>query len=483
MRPVALVASSVLAVWVSDLARSSGVSRRTIRVTATSGAIGMMFFGVVLAFTTTRAVDGDPGADVTALILRTAASGTLLTSALIALVLTLTAPMSTAIDNVLALVPVSPGAIRLGKLAPLLGASFLAAGALALPTVTLAWKLLPPPSAVLLTITLGIAAGLTQILVQCILQAATSALIACKLNPLVASTLSGAFVLGAALALHGREVISPRPPVLAAPSLHLEDAVLSISTSPSPWAWATLTGWAIVVAAVALLVSHLRLAAPASTSLPILRSVFSLAGRRSGPAVAKALLLLRAPQSFLGLLGMTLAFVAGALVPPTALPAPLGQTLVASAPAAAFTFILFGPGRSLAWSWVGTSATGRSGWWMVPTVTAHFATAVLAATPLLAVALIAGFVAPADLPEFFARASVLFAAALIAGSLIPVSQEQPLSGSIALVLATLVYLVTVQLTGRLTSIGNQAWAPVGTLAVGVGLALLAVLPLRNLRAT
>ncbi|WP_144759705.1 hypothetical protein [Curtobacterium sp. 9128] len=442
-----------------------------------------MFFGVVLGITTTSAVDGDLSTEVTNLILRTAASGTLLTSALIALVLTLTAPMSTAIDNVFALMPISPGAIRLGKLVPLLGASFLAAGSLALPTVLIAWKLLPASSAVVLTIMLGIAAGLTQLLVQCALHAATSALVVCKLNHLVASTVSGAFVLGAALVLYGRGVISPQPPNLAAPSLYLEDAVLSVSTAPSPWAWATMTGWMFVAAAVALLMSRLRATTTGGVSIPILRSSFSLAGRHSGPAIGSALLLLRAPQTFLGLLGMTLAFAAGALLPPPILPTPVGQTLVTSAPAAAFTFVLFGPGRSLPWSWMGSSATGRSDWWIVPTVTAHFATSVLAAIPLLSMALIAEFMVPADLPEFFARASVLFAAALIAGSLIPVSQDQPLSGSIALVLATLVYLVSVQLADLVTSNGHEVWTTTGTLAVGVALTLLALLPLRNLRTT
>lgn len=482
MRTVIRVALLSLAVWESDLARMSGAPRPRVRLLATISALAIIVSGAVLAITTTSAVDGSAGPDVIALILRTALSGSFLTSALIALVLTLTAPESTALDNLFALMPVRAGSIRLGKLVPLLGASFLCTGALALPTISLAWKLLPSPSAALLTAAFGMATVAIQVLVQCVLHAAASALVAFRFHELVATTISGALVLGVALVLYGRGIVEPRLPSLAFPSVDLQDAVLGIEMATSPWPWAVLVLWSGAAATVATIVMRLPRTAPTGTSIPILRSVVNLADRRKGRTLAKALLLLRAPQTLLGLLGMTIAFVAGMLAPPTLLPPLLGHSLVSSAPVAAFTFVLFGPGRSLAWSWVGSSSTARDRWWVAPMVVAHLAVAVTVMFPLIAVALWTGMISTGDLGDLLARASILFATSLITGALVPVSQEQPLSGSIALVLAVLLYLVVVQSIGWLTSTVEEAAVPTATFAAAVLLALFAALPLRNLRA-
>lgn len=459
MNQIGRVASIAASVWHSELADTLGISRRRVTVGTTVAAIAILGLGAGLGVATVTSLDSTMPVDVSRMMVQTAASGALLSATLISLIVTLIAPARSSLDNLICMLPVTNSARLIGPAIPTTLVAFTAGIAMSMPAILVAVRVLTSMAAA--TVFVGIlllGVILVQILLQAILHVLQSVLTSIfRLPSPIAMTFSGTITLALSLAAFGRQLLSlPRLANSGNPSVELPGIISDLAVGRVPLmnsimfiAW---VGGAFLITLLAGRVRNHKRSAPGKVAFPC----DALVRGSKGVLVTQVLIIIRAPQTALALMGGLALLAAVASVPAGNLPAELRIGLAASLPSAGCALVLFGPGRILPWTWVGAATKSERSWWVVPLGMAHVSLAVLVWVALTSIELALGVLEAGDTPSMLERSLLLLGAAALAGMLVPWSETQQLSGSVGLVLAMGLYLATSSLSAQIALISTEA---------------------------
>ncbi|KTR19540.1 hypothetical protein [Curtobacterium citreum] len=456
MRQIGTVARATGLMWLSELAGAFDVSRRRVIVSAVTVGAGALALGTTLGITTISSLHGDIPKSVARLMIETATSGSLLSTALVAVILALTCPARSSLDHLLCLLPVTSSARSIGTSIPMTGIAAIGAVALSMPTVLLVFRILTAVESARFLLAFFIAMAVVLALAHSVLHVTARVCRGLLRMPgAVASSVSGAITIGAALATFGPGVISPLSLSGPGQSLTLARLTTDVAVAPeSPLTWLSLV--AVPAVAVAILWASARL--PTVKTSPPGRALFPsnrLVGGASGTMIVHLLITIRAPQSFLAIAGALCLLFSAAWTFPSSLPTELRDSLAAAAPTAGCALILFAPGRVLPLNWLGPPLGRTRGWWVLPTSLAHAGTAAVVFTSLTGLAQALGIVRSEDVVSMAFRGALLFSAAAVAGVLVPWSDAQPLSGSVGLVVTTVITLTASTLILWLSETSEQ----------------------------
>ncbi|MCS5514573.1 hypothetical protein NY537_17680 [Curtobacterium flaccumfaciens pv. betae] len=205
------VARATALVWMSELAGTFNVSRLRVLLCAAFTVAGILALGLALGLTTVSTLSGQVPAPIAAFMVETAASGALLSAALVTVVLALTAPAGSALDHLLCLLPVTNSARAIGRSLPLTVLTTIGSTALCVPAMLVAGRVLDLSEATRYVVALLAGVALVEALAQGLLHAVGSLMQSWLRTPFaVSSTISGAVTIGAALVAFGPGVIGPR---------------------------------------------------------------------------------------------------------------------------------------------------------------------------------------------------------------------------------------------------------------------------------
>jgi hypothetical protein len=442
MRLISTVAHATALIWVAELAETFAVSRRRVVMCVLMAVIALFGLSAALGATTVSTLAGRVPRAIGALIIETAASGALLSSALITVVLAMTAPTRSSLDHLLCLLPVTTSARTAGTQLPLATISMIGSFALCIPAMLVAGRVLAPGEALRYGCVLVASSILVQALAQCLLHAVGAvAQSQLRISAAVSSTVSGAATIASALIVFGPGVLSPAGDKTGAgPATTLPGLVSDIAVNRRPeLSLPIFVGCLVVTIALVCLMSAIPVRKAVPPGVAFFPSDRILRGVR-GTYIAHLLVMVRTPQTPTAVAGADLLLAGVAWALPAAAPTELRDGLAMAAPSAGCALVLFGPGRILPWAWAGSALGHHHTWWLTPVVVTHASFAALVWFGFSGAALSLGVIQPDDLVEMSVRAVVLFGSAWLAGLLIPWSAAQPLSGSIALLLATGLYL-------------------------------------------
>ncbi|MBT1679808.1 hypothetical protein [Curtobacterium aurantiacum] len=436
------VARATALVWMSELAGAFNVSRLRVLLCAAFTVAGILALGLALGLTTVSTLSSQVPAPIAAFMVETAASGALLSAALVTVVLALTAPAGSALDHLLCLLPVTNSARAIGRSLPLTVLTTIGSTALCVPAMLVAGRVLDLIEATRYVVALLAGVALVEALAQGLLHAVGSLMQSWLRTPFaVSSTISGAVTIGAALVAFGPGVVVPSG--LApddAPAFSLPRLISDVATSRRPdLAWPVFVSYFVVTIVFVWAVSKISTSKAVPSAFALLPADRILRGPQ-GPFLSQLLVMIRAPQTSLAIAGAICLLATTAWALPPSVPAEVHDGLAMAVPSAGCALVLFGPGRVLPWAWTGTALGRRRTWWFAPVAVAHVVAAALAWTGLSGAALLLGVVQFDELPGMVFRATLLFLSAALAGALVPWSDTQPMSGSVGLMLTTVLYL-------------------------------------------
>ncbi|OZB81532.1 MAG: hypothetical protein B7X41_16795, partial [Microbacterium sp. 14-71-5] len=130
LRRVGAVGAASLVLWTREVARLLGTTTRAVRIGASLGGVLAALFGLSLALVAGQQLTAEVPAELRSSLVRTSFAAAALTAGLVAVVLCVSAPARTALQNLLDLLPVSRAEARIGQLVPVLAAGLLYSAAL-----------------------------------------------------------------------------------------------------------------------------------------------------------------------------------------------------------------------------------------------------------------------------------------------------------------------------------------------------------------
>jgi len=455
VKQIRTVARTTSLIWIAELAGAFDISRR--RVLAGAAAIGAsaLALGTALGLATVSTLTQQVPEGVARLMIETATSGSLLSTALVTVILGLATPARSSFDHLLCSLPVTRSARSIGTATPAAGLAALGSLALSMPAMLLALHILDVAQSSRFLIALFICMSVVVAIAQTILQVVTGVCRRLLRMPgSVASAASGAVAISTALLVFGPGVLAPASSGAAAvPTLAGLPADVAVVPG-EPLAWVllgTVAAMTVVIVWAASRLPDVKASPPGRALLPTSRFV----GGASGVLAAHLLMLIRAPQTLLTVGGATVFMAAVAWVFPPSLPEFLRSAIAAATPAAGFALVMFAPGRALPTGWIGPPLGKDRRWWVAPAAITHVAAACIVWTVLAGGALWLGLIRVDDLSGMALRGALLFSAAALAGALVPWSDAQPLSGSVALVVTTVLVMASVGLTTHITETSEQ----------------------------
>ncbi|MGN7192458.1 hypothetical protein [Curtobacterium sp. MCBA15_004] len=455
MKQIKTVARTTSLIWIAELAGAFDISRRWVLTGVAAICVSAMALGTALGLATVSTLTQQVPDGIARLMVETATSGSLLSTALVTVILGLATPARSSFDHLLCSLPVTRSARSIGTAIPAAGLAAFGSLALSMPAMLLALHILDVAQSARFLIALFVCMSVVVAIAQTTLQVVTGACRRLLRMPgAIASAVSGAVAISAALLIFGPGVLSPASTGAAAVPT-LAGLTADVAVVPGdPLAWVLLGTAAATAAVVVWAASRLpdvKASPPGRALLPTSRFV----GGPFGVLAAHLLMLIRAPQTLLAVGGATcfLAVVAWAF--PPALPEYLRSAIAAATPAAGCAIIMFAPGRALPTAWVGPPLGKDRRWWVAPAAITHVAVACVVWTVLSGGALWLGLIQVDDLAGMALRGALLFSAAALAGALVPWSDAQPLSGSVALVVTTVLVMGSVGLTTHISETSEQ----------------------------
>lgn len=443
MRAVAAVA---LTLWVREVARVLGTTTRRITAAAIVSGVLLVLFGLGLALLAGAELDGGISSELHLSLARTSFSAAAMTAGIVAVILCLSAPPRTALQNLLDLLPVSRAAARLGQLVPVIAAGLVYSAALTSTAVVVvlrtsagvadALRGLASYVALLACFLLGAVAVFTA------LQAVAIALL--RLPIQYASTFSGALVFAGVVAVTGPDVLAQPSPSNGGGALELLPArtFAQIAVAPVPAAAAVAVVWTSAVVVLLWLVSRYHVAGAPRAAIRLLRRTRPF--RRTawwGQLWAELLIAVRTPQFIVSALllplGILAVWVLARTVPASALIVP---TLAGALPVLPFLLAVNAVGRTLHTQWLSRLVGGDRVPMLGPKALAAAAAGAALGAPVLVGVLVTGSIPSAQIPDIVVRCLLGLAAGLLCGAIVPYSEEQPLSASAAGFLLAFVYM-------------------------------------------
>jgi hypothetical protein len=455
MRGILVVARLSAMLWIREIAHTLRVSRALVQVGIVAAALLTVAFGVVLA--AVAGIDLSPSIpeQVRSTILTTAFGGGQMTTGLIAVVVAIASPPSSALGNLLQLMPVGRVASRVGTQLPSLALALFSG--LAFSSTAIAVVIRSSAS------TGDAIVGSIALLASDVFALTTATAIfwlsttlagrVLRLPHAYAAPIGGIVAIAAVLAptLPG---LLERPTTRTAGAFSglLPHRVFADSAGAgSGAAWAAAGAYLVLAAMLTIASAVVRRGAPVGS--PWMITVRSRPPRRGGwrgRVWMELLLTLRAPQYTLAALialGGPWALLLLGRVP---LARMLIPTLSSALIVLPFLLAVYAVGRTLPAHWVASVATGRPRAWIAPKAVAAFVGAVPLAAIGTGVTLSTGTLTLEDLAAAVPHAAAGLALALLAGALLPASDRQPLStvaGGLAL---ALLYASTTLLVGWLS---------------------------------
>ncbi|WP_439901689.1 hypothetical protein [Microbacterium azadirachtae] len=444
MRAVAAVAVTL---WVREIARVLGTTTRRVTAAAAVSCVLLILFGLGLALVAGAQLGDGIAVELRLSLARTSFSAAAMTAGIVAVILCLSAPPRTALQNLLDLLPVSRAAARLGQLAPVLVAGLVYSAALTSTAVVVVLRTSPGGAdalrgiasyvVLLASFLLGAVAAFTA------LQAA--AIVLLRLPVPYASTFSGVVVLAGVLALTAPDILALRPSRSddgGSAELLPARAFARLAAAPDPASAAAAVLWAVIAVVLLWRVSRHHVPGAPRAAIRLLRRTRPI--RRTawwGQLWAELLIAVRTPQfvvtALLLPLGVLAVWVLARTVPASALVVP---TLAGSLPVLPFVLAVNAVGRTLRTHWLSRLAGGDRVPVLGPKALAAGCAGVALGAPVLVAVLLAGLIPATQIPDIAVRCALGLAAGLLCGAIVPYSEEQPLSASAAGFLLAFVYM-------------------------------------------
>jgi len=471
---VRAVASVTARLWTREIAELFRVSERRVSLMVALGVATAIFFGVVLAIVGSSGLEPAMPVALRSTLVGTSVGGAVMTSGIVATIVSISAPARTALQTLLDLLPVSRTNAQVGQLLPLVGLALVFSVALSAVSFAVGFTISPSTvwsvgftAALLASIVLAsiIVFGLFRVIRWCLIVGA-------RLPHQYAVTVAGSMTLTLSVATVAPDIFAlridnngwePR-------ELLLHRALASASVSNYGFApWGVLLVW---LAVGILAVRSLGWTATSDHGSGSTRALVGLSVPRTRAAAAtwvQVLAAVRSPQAIVTVLVIP-ALVAGAwLLSERPLLGSVAQVFAAAAPSVPFLLAMFAVGRVLPLRWWGAQLTARPTWWAWPTAVGHLLIGTIVAVPVVVVELALGTLQAADLGAVAARAAFAFAAALVAGALVPYSEEQPLSATISGFIAALLYTGNAVVTPVIADGLGTSAMPIVTASTAVAL--------------
>jgi|GEM_PF-5959049 hypothetical protein len=476
-RRVFVIAAVAMRLWLREVARLLGAPvSRVVGLLVTAAACAAAL-GALLALASSSALPAELPSGLREAVLGTSFGGATLTAGALGVALSAAAPPRTALENLLALVPVGPVATRLGTLVPtlVLGLGFTlalsgTAAVLVVRTARHAGEVAAGLGALLglVVATLLLATALYSLV-------ATAAARVARVPPTYATALAGAASLAAVFAATLPDVLLPPVPPGTAPGpsgLLPHRAFATAAAAPNAISGLAPLAW--VVAALLLSVLAARVHGP---GLPPRRPTAPRGTRplrrspRWGLLWAELLVLARSPQTVLVAAVLPLAVAGVALVVRVPFAAPLVPPLATGVVLLPALLGLQATGRTLRSDWAVDAVTARPAMRLLPQAAAVALAAAALAAPVLVALVALGIVAPSDVGAVAARGGLAVSLALVCGAVVPWSEQQPLSATAGgLLFALASVIVTLGLSSATETLGPAAEGPLLALAAAVALA-------------
>jgi hypothetical protein len=484
LRGTGAVAGVALRLWLREVARLFGVPVGRVVAGAIGAGVLALVLGGMLALVATQELDARLPVELAGPILGSSFGGATLTGGGIAVALCAASPPRTALQNLLDLLPVSRASARIGQLLPVVLMGFGFSLALSSTGVFVVAKLSSDTAA--------FAVGLTALL----LLLASALLITVALYSLLetlaqrarlpapyATAIAGAITFGLVAAATVPDLLLPHPPASAGdpPELLPHRAFASAVAAPSLGGWLLACGWVLLAAALTLLAAGTHRAAATPRRYVIPRGTRPL--HRSawwGHLWLETLVAIRSPQLVVVALAIPLAITGVAVVARQPLAEPFVPSLASGIAALPSLVALSSVGRTMPFRWMSALLTAHPGGWVAPKAVGAVALAVPMATPALGALLVLGLLDPDAVAGVVSRAALLLALALACGTFVPVSEQQPLSATIAaLLLATLYLLGTLTLAAAESALGSASGTPLAVAATAIALGVYAAATARQ----
>jgi hypothetical protein len=464
--PTRIVADVALRLWLREVARLLGVPvPRVVAALVVVGACAVALGGL-LAVVAASNLPTELPPELRSAIVGTSFGGAALTAGAIGVALSVAAPARTALQNLLALLPVGPVAARLGQLLPTLLLSLGYTLAVSSTAAVVVIRTAPHPGAVALGLAAVFALIVTVLLVAVgvFSLVETAAARALRLPHAYATALAGVATLGATLAATVPDVLLPPPAPDTDPGLTgllPHRAFAAAATAPSALAWLVPLAWVALAVAITVLAARVHRPGGPPRRLVVPRRTRPLRATTGwGLLWLELLVIVRTPQPALVALVVPLAVAGVALVARIPYAEPVVPSLAAAVVLVPSLLALQVPGRTLPFDWATDVLTARPAARLLPQFVAVALVASTIAAPTLAVLLALGLVEPSAVGGLLLRGLVALALALACGAIVPWSEQQPLSASAGgLLFALASVLLALGISAATTALGADVEAP------------------------
>jgi len=433
LRQARAVARATLSLWVREVARLLGTSVRTVVAGVVVAVALAAVLGLALAVVAGAQLDGALPVDMRFAIVRTSFASAALTAGAVAVILSLSLPPRTALQNLLDLLPVARTAARLGQFAPILLVGGIYSLALTSTSVVVLLRTSVSPGESIA----GIALFLVLLAISLLLAAALFALLQVaalrlfRLPSSYAATVAGVLSLAAVIAVSAPDILAMQSALAVswgAAELTPSRILARLATAPSFAVGVAGAGWASLAAV--LFWSAARLHVPAARNRSILLFRRTSPPRRTpwwGLFWSETLTAIRNPQFVITAMLLPFAIVAVALLTLVPNATPIVPGIAGALPVLPFMLGLYAVGRTLRARWIPTLVTARRAVWIVPAALAQTAVSAAFAVAALGAVVLLGLLPAVQVPDVLLRCALASAVALAGGALVPYSEQQPLS--------------------------------------------------------
>lgn len=456
LRRIGAVGAASLVLWTREVARLLGTSTRAVRIGVSLGGVVAALFGLALAAVAGQQLTAEVPEELRSSLVRTSFAAAALTTGLVAVVLCVSAPARTALQNLLDLLPISRAEARIGQLVPVLGAGLLYSAALTSTSVVVIVRTSPDPGGIVLGLLVYALLLVTVILLTVglfsLLQTAGGVWV--RLPAPYASTFAGVLSVAAVLAATAPDILAP-PSVVAAgwspaellPSRIFARAAISVEVG----AGVGVGIWVPLAALVLWVGSRQRSPEGARAGVPVLRGSRPLARNAwCGRLWVELLVAVRNPQFLTTALLLPLGVAAVAALRQMPAAMLIVPALAGALPVLPFVLAVQSVGRTTTVHWVPTLAAGAGAPWRWPKALAAAAAGAGLAVPVLVAVLTIGLIPLTQLPDVLLRCLLGLVTALLCGAVVPYSEDQPLSATLGGFLLALLYMSSTLVIGWAT---------------------------------
>ncbi len=477
-RTAATIAVVALRLWSREVARLLAVPVSRVAAALVVAGACAVAMGALLAFAASSNLPDELPVELRSAILGTSFGGAALTAGAIGVALCAAAPPRTALENLLALLPVGPVAARLGQLLPTLALGLGYTLALSSTAAVVVVRTAPHPGETALGLVAHVGLVVTALLVATGIFSLTetAAVRAARMPHAYATALAGAVALTATFAATLPDVLLPPPAPGADPGLSAllpHRAFAAAAAAPSALAWLTPLAWVATAIALTVLAARVHRAGAHPRRVVVPRGTRPL---RASPFWAllwlELLVLIRTPQLVLVAILVPVSIAAVTLLASVPFAQPLVPSLAGAVVLIPALLGLHAPGRALPYDWVPDHVTARPALRVLPQLTAVALVASALSLPTLGAMLALGHVAPSGVGALALRGLLALTLALACGAVVPWSEQQPLSASaggllLAVVSVLLAFGISAASAGVAAGVESVLVALAAVLAMGV----------------